>query len=157
MASKRVLLWVRALLFGFVLSFLTMPEVMGQAAVTDGPPGITVPTVLPPFNPDAPGCTQPPELQGALVFAQDNEREFMQGVGRGLSLAAAQRGMQFSVELANNRCRPDAGTSAGCPRVAGRCRGCSPVDAPSLARSLQELIWQGSYVGTIVPPPRYRC
>jgi ribose transport system substrate-binding protein len=29
----------------------------------------------------------------------------------------------------------------------------APVDAPSLSRSLQQVIWAGAYVGTVVPPP----
>ena len=29
----------------------------------------------------------------------------------------------------------------------------APVDPASLARSLQEIIWAGGYVGTVVPPP----
>ena len=29
----------------------------------------------------------------------------------------------------------------------------SPVDPASLGRSLQEVIWSGGYVGTVVPPP----
>ena len=29
----------------------------------------------------------------------------------------------------------------------------SPVDPPSIARHLQEVIWSGAYVGTVVPPP----
>ena len=29
----------------------------------------------------------------------------------------------------------------------------APVDPESLSRSLQEIIWAGSYVGTVVPPP----
>jgi ribose transport system substrate-binding protein len=33
----------------------------------------------------------------------------------------------------------------------------APVDTPSIARHLQEVIWSGAYVGTIVPPPRPRC
>ena len=49
------------------------------SAAQEGPPGITVPTVLPAFNPDAPACKPPPGLQRALTFAQDNEREFMNG------------------------------------------------------------------------------
>ena len=58
------------------------------ASAQDGPPGITTPIVLPPYNPDAPACKTPPGLQKALAFAQDNAREFMQGVSRGLSAAA---------------------------------------------------------------------
>ena len=29
----------------------------------------------------------------------------------------------------------------------------APVDPASLSRSLQEIIWSGGYVGTVVPPP----
>src|SRR4029079_14906819 len=29
----------------------------------------------------------------------------------------------------------------------------APVDAASLGHSLQQVIWSGSYVGTVVPPP----
>jgi len=29
----------------------------------------------------------------------------------------------------------------------------APVDAPSLAKYLQQAIWSGAYVGTVVPPP----
>ena len=44
------------------------------------PPGITMPTVFAPFDPNAPACSAPPGLSKVLAFAQDNEREFMQGV-----------------------------------------------------------------------------
>ena len=59
--------------------------VSAPAFAQDGPPGITAPTVFPPFNRNAPACTAPPGLQKVLAFAQDNEREFMQGVSRGLA------------------------------------------------------------------------
>ena len=52
-----------------------------------GPPVITRPVVFSPFNPDAAACSRPPGLRKALIFAQDNERKFMQGVARGLELA----------------------------------------------------------------------
>lgn len=126
---------------------------VGQAAGADGPPGITVRVQLPPFDPHAPTCARPPDLRRVLVFAQDNTREFMQGVGRGLSLAAAQRDLAYRVALANN----DAGRmieqvdALRAERVGAVVA--APVDPPSLARSLQELIWHGSYVGTVVPPP----
>ena len=54
----------------------------------DGPAGISMPTVLAPFNANAPSCSAPPGLQKVLAFAQDNERQFMQGVARGLASAA---------------------------------------------------------------------
>jgi hypothetical protein len=52
----------------------------GRAVAADGPPGITRPVVLPPFNAAAPN---PPGLQRVLAFAQDNQRKFMQGIASG--------------------------------------------------------------------------
>ena len=37
-----------------------------------------------------------------LAFAQDNEREFMQGVDHGLAMAAKDRGLEYRRALANN-------------------------------------------------------
>ncbi len=119
----------------------------------DGPPGITVPVVLPPFNPNAAACKPPPGLKKVLAFAQDNEREFMNGVSRGLAAAAKDRGLDYRVALANN----DAGKMIEQVRqlLADRVGAvvASPVDPMSLSRSLQEIIWAGGYVGTVVPPP----
>jgi ribose transport system substrate-binding protein len=39
-------------------------------------------------------------LQKVLAFAQDNEREFMNGVGRGLAAAAKKRGLDFRKAVA---------------------------------------------------------
>ena len=119
----------------------------------DGPPGITVPTVLPPFNANAPACSAPPGLQKVLAFAQDNEREFMQGVGRGLAMAAKARGLEFRVALAaNDPARMIEQVQSFLAAKVGAVVA-APVDAPSLSRSLQQVIWAGSYVGTVVPPP----
>ena len=80
--------------------------VVGFASAQDGPPGITdADVVLPPFNPDAPRCTPPPGLRTVLAFAQDNEREFMQGVGRGLPPAAKDRGLDYPRRARRQRCR----------------------------------------------------
>ena len=68
----------------------------------EGPPGITRPVVFPPFNPDAPVCSRPAGLRKALTFAQDNGRKFMQGVARGLELAAKDRGLTYEIDQANN-------------------------------------------------------
>lgn len=128
------------------------------AAVTpafaqDGPPGLTTPVVLQPFDPAAPPCAAPSNLTRALVFAQDNEREFMQGVGRGLAAAAKDRGLPFRIELAGNDAirmnqQVDALRAANIGAVVA-----APVDAVALAPYLQKLIWNGSFVGTVVPPP----
>jgi ribose transport system substrate-binding protein len=72
------------------------------SSAQDGAPGITKPTVFAPFNPNAPACTPPPGLSKVLAFAQDNEREFMQGVDRGLAMAAKNRGLEYRNAVANN-------------------------------------------------------
>jgi ribose transport system substrate-binding protein len=126
---------------------------IGFAHAQGGPPGITEPTVLPPFNPGAPTCRKPAGLNKVLAFAQDNQREFMEGVARGLEKAAKDRGLEYRRVLAEN----DASKQAGQLRnlLTSKIGGvvASPVDSASLSRSLQEIIWAGAYVGTVVPPP----
>jgi ribose transport system substrate-binding protein len=123
------------------------------ALAEDGPPGITTPTKFAPFNPDAPACTPPPGLGKILAFAQDNEREFMQGVDRGLAMAAKHRGLEYRNAVANN----DAAKMNDQVQLflAGKVGAvvAAPVDPASLSHSLQEVMWAGGYVGTIVPPP----
>jgi ribose transport system substrate-binding protein len=123
------------------------------AAAQDGPSGITAPIVLPPHDPNAAACTAPPGLEKSLVFAQDNERDFMKGAARGLAAAAKDRGLKFSVAFADN----DGGkmvsqVQAALAEKAGAVVA-APIDAQALGRSLQQIIWSGGYVGTIVPPP----
>ena len=135
---------------------LAISLLAGSAAVSiaeDGPPGITEPTVFAPFDPNAPSCTAPPGLDKVLAFAQDNEREFMQGVGRGLAMAAKNRRLEYRVALANNDEAKmiEQVQSFLASKVGGVVA--APVDPASLSHSLQEIIWAGGYVGTIVPPP----
>jgi ribose transport system substrate-binding protein len=119
----------------------------------DGPPGITVPTVFAPFNPSAPACTPPPGLEKVLGFAQDNERQFMQGVSRGLSLAAKDRGLDYRVMIGRNDASKMIEQVQSFRSAAVGALVASPVDPASLSRSLQQVIWSGAYVGTVVPPP----
>jgi ribose transport system substrate-binding protein len=128
---------------------------MGSHAVIaqEDPPGITRPVAFPPFDPNAPACKPPPGLRKVLAFAQDNERKFMQGVARGLELAAKDRGLTYELAQANN----DAATmTRNIRRLLDTKVGAlvvSPVDAPSLSPLLKQVIWSGAYVGTVVPPP----
>jgi len=119
----------------------------------DGPSGITAPTVFPPFNRNAPACSAPPGLEKVLAFAQDNEREFMQGVSRGLAAAAKDRGLEYRIALANNDgARMIEQVQALRAAKAGAVVA-APVDPLGLSRSLQQVMWDGGYVGTVVPPP----
>lgn len=115
--------------------------------------GITDPVVLPPFDSAAAACQPPTGLQRQLIFFQDNERQFMQGVRFGLEQAAAKRGLAFSVNLADNdAAKMTAGVDAAVKAHAGAIVA-APVDAIGLAPSLQVAIDAGAYVGTVVPPP----
>ena len=130
---------------------LAASGVLGTAQ--DGPAGITTPTVFAPFDPHAPSCGAPPGLSKVLAFAQDNEREFMQGVRSGLASAAKDRGLEYRVALANNDPVKmiEQVKALHASKVGGLVA--APVDPTSLSRSLQEIIWSGGYVGTVVPPP----
>ncbi len=142
-AAKRVGIRLPALFLAFCVS----------ATAQDGPQGITVPAVLPPFDPAASACSAPPGLQKVLTFAQDNERQFMQGVARGLADAAKKRGLEFRAVLADNDARKMVGqVQAQLGDKVGAVVA-APVHPPSLAPFLQQLIWSGAYVGTVVPPP----
>lgn len=124
-----------------------------NAAAQEGPPGIVTPVVLPAFDPAAPGCTAPSDLKRALVFLQDNDRKFMQGVSAGLEAAAKDRSLAYRVELAeNDAARMRAQAQAALNEKAGAIV-VAPVDPRSMTLPLQRLIWAGSYVGAVVPPP----
>jgi ribose transport system substrate-binding protein len=119
----------------------------------EGPAGITKPTVLPPFDPNGPVCGRPAGLERVLAFAQDNDRKFMQGVAKGLALAARDRGLDYRVAHANNdpakmvdQVREFLKAKVGALVVA-------PVDPPSMGPVLKQVIWSGAYVGAVVPPP----
>ena len=135
-------------LFAFALSASSSVSIAQSE-----PPGITSPVILAPFNETAPACAIPPGLEKVLGFAQDNQRQFMQGVARGLSMAAKDRGLEYRAALADNdpqkmiaQVQEFLGAKVGAVVAA-------PVDPPSLSRSLQQVIWSGGYVGTVVPPP----
>ena len=114
--------------------------------------GITVPRIFPTFDSNAPTCN-PPLLKKVLAFAQDNEREFILGIGRGLAMAAKDRDLVYSTSVAQNdgtrmieQVESFRSSGVGALVVA-------PVDPASLAPVLRKTIWQGTYVGAVVPPP----
>jgi ribose transport system substrate-binding protein len=124
-----------------------------QATAVDGPAGITRPVVLPPFDAARPNCHTPSGLQRVLAFAQDNQREFMPGIARGLALAAKDRGLEFRLSQADNDAIKMIEQVQGFFNAKVGALVVAPVDPPSIAPHLRELIWSGAYVGTIVPPP----
>jgi ribose transport system substrate-binding protein len=127
--------------------------VPSQAIAQSGPSGITEPRAFAPFDPTAPACSKPPDLQRTLAFAQDNGRDFMQGVSRGLAAAAKDRGLAYEALLADNNVATMSAQVAALQAARAGGVVAAPVDPAALAPHLQRLIWGGSYVGTVVPPP----
>lgn len=125
----------------------------GVARGQDRPAGLTRPQVFPSFDEQAAPGAPPPGRERTLVFAQDNDRQFMQGVSAGLAAAARDRGLAFRVALAAN----DPGRMVGHVREAREQKVgalvAAPINASTLAPGLIDLISDGAYVGTIVPPP----
>ena len=115
--------------------------------------GITKPVKLAPFNPARGLCAKPRNLERKLVFVRDNGREFMNGVGRGLALAASQRGLGYDVTFAANDPVLMIKQVDGLRSEKVGAIVVAPIDPPSLSKSLQEMIWAGAYVGAVVPPP----
>jgi ribose transport system substrate-binding protein len=122
-------------------------------AQDDAAMGITKPIALPPFDFSATACGAPMGLNKSLVFFQDNDRQFMQGVRFGLEQATKKRGLAFTVELAaNDAHKMVAGVDGAVARRVGALVA-APIDAAELAPSLISAIQSGTYVGTVVPPP----
>ena len=119
----------------------------------DGPPGITTPIVLPPFNPNAPACAVPPGLRKSLGFAQDNRRKFIEGVGAGLAAAAHDRGLSYEDVVADNDPVLQAAQIEQFRKDGFGAVVTPPINSDQLAPVLQHFIWGGGFVGTVVPPP----
>lgn len=124
-----------------------------MAGPQPGGAGITQPTVFPVFNPNAPSCNAPTDLSKVLAYVQENDREFLQGVGHGLSMAAKDRGLEYRQFLVQN----DVGKAivevqSLVAEKVGAMVATSP-DPAAFAPALQGAIWSGAFVGTVVPPP----
>jgi len=119
----------------------------------EAPRGITAPRVFGSFDRNAARCAAPSGLRQTLVFAQDNNREFVQGAARGMALAAQQRGLAFEIALADNN--PTTMVEHIQRAIADRTGALitAPIDVATLAPVLRRFIAQGGYVGSIVPPP----
>ena len=133
--------------------FAVASLLVGPIAFAAEGEGLTRPVKLPAHDAAQPPCTAPTGLQKRLVFVQDNEREFMQGVGRGLEAAARARGLAYRVAFADND--PERMIEQVGEIAADRTGAIvvAPIDPLSLAPGLQEVIRGGAYVGAVVPPP----
>jgi len=135
------------------LTFLSAWTAATFLAAQEAPRGLTAPIKLPPFDERAPACAPPSGLARALAFAQDNARDFMRGVDSGLSRAAKDRGLAYSVALADNDARR---MSAQLQALLVDRTGAvvvAPVDTDATRKDLEALLADGRYVGAVVPPP----
>jgi ribose transport system substrate-binding protein len=108
---------------------------------------------FPPFNANAPACSPPSDLKKVLAYVQENTREFLQGVDHGLSLAAKDRGLEyFNVVVDNDVAKAHEQIKLLRAENVGALIATSS-DPNAISKSLQEVIWSGAFVGTIVPPP----
>jgi ribose transport system substrate-binding protein len=98
-------------------------------------------------------CSKPVGVSRVLAFVQENEREFLQGVNHGLAMAAKDRGLEYQRSVAESdvsRAITEIQKFANA-RVGALVATSS--DPSAVSKSLQQVIWSGAYVGTIVPPP----
>jgi ribose transport system substrate-binding protein len=146
--SKRTILILMA--SGALVAFVALIAPLTARARSDG---LTRPVVLPAFDPVKPDCTRPPGLRRELVFVQDNDREFVQGIGRGLSLASSDRKLMYRVLLSRNDAALMIKQVDGLRANKTGSIVVAPIDPPSLSPSLKRMIAGGAYVGAIVPPP----
>lgn len=135
-----------------LLAFVTVNGVSSALAQDKGP-GITDPRIFSAFDPNARACSKPVGLKRVLAYVQENEREFLQGVNHGLKMAAQDRGLPYRRSLAEN----DVGKAVKeiqAFRAANVGALVATSSDPSAVNgSLQQTIWSGAFVGTIVPPP----
>jgi ribose transport system substrate-binding protein len=75
------------------------------------------------------------------------------GVGRGLAAAAKDRGLEFQIALARNDGLKMIEQVQALRIAKVGAVVAAPVDPHSLGPTLQQIIWSGGYVGTVVPPP----
>jgi ribose transport system substrate-binding protein len=88
-----------------------------------------------------------------LAYVQENEREFLQGVHYGLSMAARDRGLQYQRALAENDAAKAAKEIQAFRNSKVGAIVATSSDPAVVRESIQEVIWSGAFVGTIVPPP----
>lgn len=143
-----------AVIVCFVCAFLASILVStGLLAAHGQGHGLTKPVILPAFEPTERSCGKPRGLRKELVFVQDNDREFVQGIGRGLALAASERQLGFRVLRSNNNASLMIKQVNGLRVEKTGSIVVTPIDPISLSPGLIELMGNGAYVGAIVPPP----
>ena len=123
------------------------------AAQEDGPSGITQPVMLPAFNPNAASCTKPGGLTKTLTYVQENQREFLDGVNQGLKAAARDRDLNYQRVIVENDVPAAVKSIEAFRNDKGGVLIATSSNPSAVSHGLQQAIWTGAFVGTIVPPP----
>jgi ribose transport system substrate-binding protein len=135
-----------------LLALVTVVGVSSTLAQDEGP-GIKDPRIFPAFDPNARTCSKPVGLTRVLAYVQENEREFLQGVNHGLEMAARDRGLQYRRSLAENDVDRAVEEIQSFRAAKVGALIATSSDPSVVSGSLQQAIWSGAFVGTIVPPP----
>lgn len=133
----------------FVLTVLA-PHALAEQS---GSPGITQPVQFPPFNAEALSCSPPRDLKKSLAYVQENGREFLEGVNVGLSMAAKDRHLDYRRVIVENDITKAVEQMQTLRKEKVGALVATSSDPRAVSSSLQQIIWSGAYVGTIVPPP----
>lgn len=139
----------RHVLLSAAVLMMGVPSLYAQ----EGPPGLTQRSVFPAFDPKASACTKPPGLERVLAYVQENEREFLQGVNHGLEMAARDRGLQYRRSVADSDAAKAKAEIQTFRAAKVGAMVATSSDPTVVSSSLQQTIWSGAFVGTIVPPP----
>ncbi len=153
MTKNRILLFLTTFGLSGVIYFASNLLVPWALAAQDGPPGITHPIVLPSFKPYASLCSIPSGLTRTLTYVQENEREFLEGVNYGLSMAAKDRGLNYNRVVAENDVPTAIHQIQAFLNQKGGALIATSSNPDAVSSSLKHAIWSGAFVGTIVPPP----
>ncbi|MET3899767.1 ribose transport system substrate-binding protein [Devosia sp. UYZn731] len=116
-------------------------------------PGLTQRTVFPAFNPSAPMCTPPKGVSRVLAYVQENQRDFLQGIGYGLEMAAKNRGLEYRHSVTDDDVAKALQQIATFREAKVGGLVATSSDPAAISKSLQQAIWAGIFVGTVVPPP----
>lgn len=136
-----------------ILTACVVLAAFGPTQAQTGSPGITQRTTFALYDPARQACSRPPGLKRELAYIQENERQFLQGVNHGLEMAARNRGLKYSRTLAKNDVSKAIAEIDRYRQEKVGALVATSSDPAAVSVGLQQTIWAGSFVGTIVPPP----
>lgn len=132
---------------------IVMAVSLTSARAEEGSQGIRKRTTFAPFNETAPTCNMPLGLTRVLAYVQENQREFLEGVNHGLAMAARDRDLKYARSLAENNVAKAVAEIQAFKNAKVGALIATSSDPTAVSSSLQQTIWSGAFVGTIVPPP----